>query len=70
MSPSDPAPYLFLGKMQSAQSTPSEKTVEKLHRFVTQQPDNAQANYYYAVGLWKLRKATQDSASTAQVESS
>ncbi len=69
MSPRDTTPYLFLGKMQSAQSTPTEKSVEKLHRFVMQQPDNAQANYYYAVGLWKLREATQGSASAAQVES-
>jgi tetratricopeptide (TPR) repeat protein len=69
ISPNDSTPYLFLGKMQSAQSTPMEKSVERLHRFVTQQPNNAQANYYYAVGLWKLRKGTQDAASAAQVES-
>lgn len=68
LNPGDSTPYLFLGKMQSAQSTPTEKSVERFHRFVTQQPDNAQANYYYAVGLWKLRKA-QDAASAAQVES-
>jgi tetratricopeptide (TPR) repeat protein len=68
ISPSDSTPYLFLGKMQSGQSTPTEKSVERFHRFVTQQPDNAQANYYYAVGLWKLRKA-QDAASAEQVES-
>ena len=69
ISPSDSTPYLFLGKMQSGQSTPTEKSVERLHRFMTQQPDNAQANYNYAVGLWKLRKGTQDAASAAQVES-
>ena len=66
---SDSVPYVFLGKMQSAQSAPSEKSVEKLHRFVTLQPENAQANYYYAVGLWKQRKGPQDAASAAQVES-
>jgi tetratricopeptide (TPR) repeat protein len=55
--------------MQSAQSTPTEKSVERFHRFVTQQRDNAQANYYYAVSLWKLRKATQNAAGAAQVES-
>ncbi len=69
LNPGDSAPYLFLGKMQSAQSAPSQKTVETLHRFVTLEPGNAQANYYYAVGLWKQRKAVQDTASTEQVES-
>jgi tetratricopeptide (TPR) repeat protein len=68
LNPNDPLPYLFMGKMQRAEPTPSEEIVEKLHRFVVQQPDNAQANYYYAVGLWKLRKGSQDAARTAQIE--
>jgi tetratricopeptide (TPR) repeat protein len=69
INPIDSAPYLFLGKMQAAQSEASEKSVEKLHRFVTQQPDNAEANYYYAVGLWKLRQKPQGGVGAAQVES-
>jgi tetratricopeptide (TPR) repeat protein len=74
LNPSDPVPYLFLGRMQSAQTTSSDDTrssagvVEKLHRFVTLQPQNAEANYYYAVGLWKLRKAPEDAASAVQIE--
>ena len=58
LNPTDSMPYLFLGKMQSAETAPSEKIVERLHRFVTQQPENAEANYYYAVGLWKLRRGS------------
>jgi len=69
INPGDSIPYLFLGTMQGAETTPSEEVVEKLHRFVARQPENAKANYYYAVGLWKLRKGPQDTASTAQVES-
>jgi tetratricopeptide (TPR) repeat protein len=69
INPNDSAPYLFLGKMQAAQSEASEKSVEKLHRFVTQQPDNAEANYYYAIGLWKLRQRSQGGAGAPQVES-
>jgi len=69
LNPGDSVPYLFLGKMQLAQSAPSEKGVAKLHRFVTLQPENAQANYFYAVGLWKQRKGSQDAASAAQLES-
>jgi tetratricopeptide (TPR) repeat protein len=67
LDPNNSIPYLFLGRMQSAEPTSSEETVEKLRRFVVQQPNNAQANYYYAVGLWKLRKEPQ--AIAEQVES-
>lgn len=68
LNPNDPAPYLFLGKMQQAEKLPSGEVVGKLHRFVTLQPQNAQANYYYAVALWKSRDP-QDKSRTAQVQS-
>jgi tetratricopeptide (TPR) repeat protein len=69
LNPDDPTPYLFLGKIESAQTPRSEALVEKLHRFVTLQPENAEANYFYAVGLWKRRKTPTDPAAVTQVES-
>ena len=69
LNPDDSIPYIFLGRLQSAEPTPSEKIVDKLHRFVTQQPGNAEANFYYAVGLWKLRRGSPDTARAAQIES-
>jgi len=73
LNPNDPVPYLFLGKMQSAENLPSDELVEKLHRFITLHPESAQANYYYAVSLWKRRNTTQDissdSAVATQIES-
>lgn len=66
LDPADPAPYLFLGKMQRAETIPSEAAVEKLHRFVTLQPDNPEANYYYAVALWKRRKLLPANPGLAQ----
>jgi len=56
LNPEDPSPYLFLGKMLRAEASPSVAVVEKLHRFVTLRPDDAQANYYYAVALGQLHK--------------
>lgn len=67
LNPDDAAPYLFLGKIQNVASPPAE-LVERLHRFATLQPQSADANYYYAVGLWKRRPGPQDAASAAQVE--
>jgi tetratricopeptide (TPR) repeat protein len=61
LAPDNPTPYLFLGRMQGAETTPSEKSVERLARFAQLQPDNALANYYYAVALWKqLASAAND----------
>ncbi len=70
MNPGDPTPYLFLGKMDTVEKGRSEAVVEKLARFVRLQPENAQANYYYAVGLWnwKRQKSAEDVADFAQVK--
>ena len=69
LDPDDSIPYMFLGKMQSAEATPSETIIEKMRRFVGQEPDNAEANYFYAMGLWKLRAESQDPGRIAQIES-
>jgi tetratricopeptide (TPR) repeat protein len=69
LNPNDPMPYLFMGKMQIAEPEPSQQIVDKLRRFVALQPENAEANYYYAVALWPLRGVSQDAARAAQIES-
>ncbi len=69
LNPDDPKAYLFLGKIQSVETTQSECSSERLARFVKLQPENALAHYYYAVNLWKRRKGPDDSGSLAQVES-
>jgi tetratricopeptide (TPR) repeat protein len=69
LAPDNPTPYLFLGKMQSVESTPSEESVERLGRFMQLQPENALANYYYAVSLWKQSTSSMDSERSARVES-
>jgi tetratricopeptide (TPR) repeat protein len=61
LAPGNPTPYLFLGRMQSVQTTTSKDSVERLRRFAHLQPDNALANYYYAVSLWKESVSAADS---------
>jgi tetratricopeptide (TPR) repeat protein len=68
LDPTDANPYLLMGKMQTAEATESEAIVERLGRFVRLQPQNALANYYYAVSLWKRRKSAEDVADLAQVK--
>jgi tetratricopeptide (TPR) repeat protein len=81
LATADPTPYLFLGRMQSVETTPSEKSAQRLERFAQLQPDNALANYYYAVSLWKQsvsavdtgrdngRDSVRDTERAARVES-
>jgi tetratricopeptide (TPR) repeat protein len=69
LNPDDPNPYMFLGKIQSVENTQSQGLVERLERFTRLQPENALANYYYAVSLWKRRKNPDDAQTVAQVES-
>ena len=71
LAPEDPTPYLFIGKMQSAETAPTKESVERLARFQQYEPDNPLANYYYAVSLWKWRQSVGalDDASAAQIES-
>jgi tetratricopeptide (TPR) repeat protein len=74
LNPEDLNPYLFLGKMQDARAIQRNGTIaecvqNKLARFVKFQPENAYANYYYAVNLLGRRKGPNDSQSLPQAES-
>ena len=57
LNPSDPAPYLFLGKVSMGAITESSGFADRLQRFANLTPENAWANYYYAASLWKRRAA-------------
>jgi tetratricopeptide (TPR) repeat protein len=59
LNPADSQPYLFLGKMEQAASGISACSEEKLARFATEQPNNAQANFYYGLLLLKKARKTQ-----------
>jgi tetratricopeptide (TPR) repeat protein len=65
LDPSDPDPYLFLGKIEDVERSEIPEVVERLKRFVSVQPQNAMAYYYYAVAL---EKAQGDSASSDEVQ--
>ncbi|MGH9504001.1 MAG: tetratricopeptide repeat protein [Terriglobales bacterium] len=68
LNPDDASPYLFLGRIEGVESTQSECSTMRLARFTKLQPENALANYYYGVNLWKRRKGPDDAESWAQAE--
>jgi tetratricopeptide (TPR) repeat protein len=51
LNPNDPAPYLFLAKVQNRAIIESDGYLDRFARFAQLRPDDAQANYYYAVAL-------------------
>jgi len=63
LNPGDPVPYQFLGKVQNIEITRLDGFLQRLARFAKLQPENALANYDYAVALWSRRQAS------AQVQS-
>ena len=68
LDPANPAPYLFLGRMQEATSTSLPCAEQKLARFVHDQPANARANYYYALALWRRDRGSENSETLQHVE--
>lgn len=60
LNPADPAPYLFLGKMEETAVDPVPCAEEQLARFALKQPGNALANYYYAISIWKRKRQSGD----------
>ena len=69
LNPNDLNPYFFLGRLQDEELTSSDAIVERLKRFASLQPQNALANYYYALALWRSHNLNQDENTSAKVES-
>ena len=68
LQPADPAPYLFLGKIEKTSPSPLPCSEEKLARFAQQQPGNTLANFYYAISIWKREKGSEDPAGRKRAE--
>ena len=68
LSPRDSTPYLFLARMAESAPQPLACVEEKLARFATEEPENAPANYYYALALTKRLQASGDAAVAERIE--
>ena len=53
LEPNNPAPYEFMGKILSSGTFESPEIAKRLARFAEVHPENALANYYHALSLWK-----------------
>lgn len=68
LNPSDPKLYEYMGKIEMAAPNPLACIDRKLARFVQKQPESANANYFYAMAIWKGQEHSADRRALRQVE--
>jgi len=57
LDPTDARCYVFLSKAYDASPNQAEEVIKRFRRYSELQPKNALAQYYYAMSLWKGRRA-------------
>jgi tetratricopeptide (TPR) repeat protein len=67
LDPDHPEPYLFMGRIEVAAPRPLPCVAEELAEFHQRHPNNALADYYYAMALWKQRAGSSDTPRQQQV---
>jgi tetratricopeptide (TPR) repeat protein len=68
LSPSDPRCYLFLSKAYDSSPSQADEVIERFRRFSELQPNDARASYYYAMSLWKGKRAQDPSLDIHKIE--
>ena len=69
LNPSEPNCYLFLSRAYDSSPSQADEVTQRFRRFTELQPNNAQALYYYAMSLWKGKRAQDPSLDLQQIES-
>jgi tetratricopeptide (TPR) repeat protein len=67
LSPADPRAYPFLSRAYDSSPSQADEVIARFRRFAEQQPGNARAQYYYAMSLWKGRRAQDPNLDLTQV---
>ncbi len=69
LNPGDPRCYLFLSKAYLSAPNQAEDVIGRFRKYADMQPQNALAQYYYAMSLWKGRRTEATPVDFAAVES-
>jgi len=67
LNPSDPRGYPFLSRAFDSSPGQAEEVIERFRRFAEIAPKNASAVYYYAMSLWKSKRAQDPNQDLTQV---
>ncbi|HKN73835.1 MAG TPA: tetratricopeptide repeat protein [Candidatus Acidoferrum sp.] len=68
LNPSDPSCYLFLSRAYDSSPGQADEVIQRFRRFSELQPRNGQALYYYAMSLWKGKRAQDPTLDLHQIE--
>lgn len=69
LNPADPRCYLFLSKAYNSSPNQAQDVIQRFRRFSELQPGSALALYYYAISLWKGKRAEDPGSDLREVES-
>ncbi len=69
LDPSDPRCYLFLSKVLDSSPAQAAAVTERFRSYAQEQPNNARAQYYYAISLWKAQRTAGSTADLGTIES-
>lgn len=68
LAPDDARCYQFLARAYDRSPQQVDDVIERFRRYAALQPANAQAQYYYAMSLWKGKRLEQSSPDLATVQ--
>jgi tetratricopeptide (TPR) repeat protein len=68
LNPNDPACYYFLSKAYDSSPAQADDVIQRFRRFAELQPQNGRASYYYAMSLWKGKRAQDAAFDVGQIE--
>ena len=68
LDPADSRPYLFLAKAYNVSTAEAQGVTERLERFAALEPHRPEAQYYYALSLWKGSRDRRDPQHQDRIE--
>jgi tetratricopeptide (TPR) repeat protein len=69
LDPAEPNCYFFLSKAYDSAPSQADEVTQRFRHFAELQPGNARALYYYAMSLWKGKRAQDPDLDLHQIES-
>jgi tetratricopeptide (TPR) repeat protein len=69
LNPSDARCYFFLSKAYDSSPSQAQEVIQRFRRFSELEPGSAKAYYYYAMSLWKGKRAEDPELDLHQIES-
>jgi len=69
LNPSDPAVYKFLSRAYDSSPSQAADVIDRFRRYAELQPTNGLALYYYAMSLWKGKRAQDPAFDPKRIDS-